>query len=204
MQVLEKLCNNLPLWAVVFLSHCSVNQLQHILVEMIDELPEVSVMCLWSKTLPANPFNLISLVNPFVVQHLVLGKNISVLGEEVLSLFINSPVHDIYECRSSLHVLKIDVPQDSGVDDDMIFDIVIRHVDAAIPDLSLCHCHPVVVHLLLGELVVLVEGLGEINQSNCDQIIKQSTGYESHKNYDDDAKTLFVGYLVVFRAQRNF
>ena len=41
----------------------------------------------------------------------------------------------------------------------MVLDIVIRHRDAAVPDLPLRHGHPVVVHLLLGELVVLVESL---------------------------------------------
>ena len=61
-------------------------------------------------------------------------------------------VHDVNEGRGPLQVLEVDVPEDPGVDDDMVLDIVIRHVDAAIPDLPLCHRHSVIVHFFLSEL----------------------------------------------------
>ena len=51
-----------------------------------------------------------------------------------------------------LQVLHVDVLKDPGVDDDMILYVIIRHGDAAVPDLPLSHRHPVVVHLLLIEL----------------------------------------------------
>ena len=51
-------------------------------------------------------------------------------------------VHDVNEGRGPLQVLEVDVPEDPGVDDDMVLDVVIRHCDASIPDLSLCHSHP--------------------------------------------------------------
>ena len=65
-----------------------------------------------------------------------------VICEEVLSLLIQVPVHDVNEGGGSLQVLEVDVPQDPGVDDDMVLDIVIRHCDASVPDLPLCHSHP--------------------------------------------------------------
>ena len=64
-----------------------------------------------------------------------------VICEEVLSLLVQMSVHDVNEGRGPLQVLEIDVPEDPGVDDNMVLDIVIRHCDASIPDLSLCHSH---------------------------------------------------------------
>ena len=102
-----------------------------------------------------------------------------VICEEVLGLLVQMSVHDVNEGRGPLQVLEIDVPEDPGVDDNMVLDIVIRHCDASIPDLSLCHSHsdiwqihhlyycsisknlnwPVVVHFLLSKLVILVQSL---------------------------------------------
>ena len=65
-----------------------------------------------------------------------------VICEEVLSLLIQVPVHDVNEGGGSLQVLEVDVPQDPGVDDDMVLDVVIRHCDASVPDLPLSHSHP--------------------------------------------------------------
>ena len=65
-----------------------------------------------------------------------------VICEEVLSLLIQVPVHDVNEGGGSLQVLEVDVPQDPGVDNDMVLDVVIRHSDASVPDLPLCHSHP--------------------------------------------------------------
>ena len=101
----------------------------------------------------------VPLVDPLVVQHLVLGQHVPVVGEEVLGLLVDVPVHDVDEGRGPLEVLEVDVPQDPGVDDHVVLHVVVRHGDAAVPHLPLGHGHPVVVHLLLGELVVLVESL---------------------------------------------
>ena len=62
--------------AVVLLPHGPVDQLERVLVEVVDELLEVGVMCLRRKALSADPLNLISLVNAFVVKHLVLGQHV--------------------------------------------------------------------------------------------------------------------------------
>ena len=40
-----------------------------------------------------------------------------------------------------------DRPEDPCVDDDVVLYVVIGHGDASIPHLSLCHGHPVVMHL---------------------------------------------------------
>ena len=43
-------------------------------------------------------------------------------------------------------------PKLPGVDDHVVLHVVVRHGDAAVPDLPLSDRHPVVVHLLLIEL----------------------------------------------------
>ena len=55
-------------------------------------------------------------------------------------------VHDINKGRGPLEVLEVDVPEDPGVDDHMVLDIVIWHCDTAIPDFPLCHSHPDIGH----------------------------------------------------------
>ena len=119
---------------------------------MVDELLQVRVMGLRRQALASNPLDLVPLVGALVVGHLELGQEVPVLGEEVLSLLVHVPVHDVDEGRGSLEVLEVDVLQDPGVDDDVILDVVIRHVDASIPDFPLCHRHSVIVHFFLGEL----------------------------------------------------
>ena len=84
-----------------------------------------------------------------------------VICEEVLGLLVQMCVHDVNEGGGPLQVLEVDVPEDPGVDDDMIFDIVIRHGDTAIPHFSLCDSHPVIVHLLFSELIILVQSLSK-------------------------------------------
>ena len=74
--MLQQLCDNLALGTVVLLPHGPVDQLERVLVEVVDELLEVCVMCLRRQTLSPNPLNLVSLVNAFVVQHLVLGQHV--------------------------------------------------------------------------------------------------------------------------------
>ena len=51
-------------------------------------------------------------------------------------------IHDVNKGRGPLEILEVDVPEDPGVDDHMVLDVVIWHCDAAIPDLPLCHSHP--------------------------------------------------------------
>ena len=77
---------------------------------------------------------------------------------------VNFSIHDVNKCRSSLEILKVDVVEDPGVDDHVVLDVVVRHRDAAVAHLPLGHGHPVVVHLLLRELVVGVQGLGRLSQ----------------------------------------
>ncbi len=38
---------------------------------------QISVVCLWRQTLPPDPLDLVPLVDPLVVQHLVLGEDVS-------------------------------------------------------------------------------------------------------------------------------
>ena len=58
---------------------------------------EICIVCLWSQTLPSDPFNLIPmrrslidtylhtpLVDPLVIDHLVLGQDVPVVAQEVL------------------------------------------------------------------------------------------------------------------------
>ena len=56
--------------------------------------------------------------------------------------------------------MDVDVLEDAGVDDDVVLDV--GDGEAAIDNLPLRHGHPVVVHLLLRELLVGVQGLGKI------------------------------------------
>ena len=73
-------------------------------------------------------------------------KFVPVICEEVLGLLVQMSVHDVNEGRGPLQILEVDVPEDPGVDDHMVLDIVIRHRDAAVPDLPLCHSHPAIGH----------------------------------------------------------
>ena len=104
------------------------------------------------------------LVDPLVVQHLVLRQDVSVIAEELLCLLVDVAVHDVDEGRGTLQVLQVDVVEDPGVDDHVVLDVVVRHRDAAVAHLPLGHGHPVVVHLLLRELVVGVQSLGRFSQ----------------------------------------
>merc|ERR1719370_1635841 len=45
------------------------------------------------------------------------------------------------------------------IDDHMIFNIIIWHGDAAILNFSFGYSHPVIVHLFLGEFVILIQCL---------------------------------------------
>ena len=113
-------------------------------------------MCLWSQTLATNPLDLIPqekipqkyptfkissipLVDSLVRDHLVLGKDIPVVAQEILGLLscqismedilnkikridlsqtmqerqsnrVQMSIHDVDEGRGSLQVLKVDVP----------------------------------------------------------------------------------------------
>ena len=69
--------------------------------------------------------------------------------------------------------------QDSCVDDNMILHIL--HRQAAIDDFPLSNCHPVVMHLLQGELVIGMQGLGRLSQHQLQ--LTQSTPPDTYLHY---------------------
>ena len=99
----------------------------------------------------------VSLIDSFVVEHLFPRLYVSIGLQQLLRLLVNISVLDVDERRGPLEVLQVDVLDDPGVDDNMVSDVVDRQT--AVNDLPLGDGHPVVVHLLVGELVIHVQGL---------------------------------------------
>ena len=129
---------------------------------MVDEIIEIILVSIRRQSLSANPLNLVPLVNPLGVDHLLPGPVVPVVGQQGLGLLVHVPVLDVDEGGGSLQVLEVDVVEDPGVDDDVVLHVV--HRETAVDDLPLGDGHPVVVHLGLGELLVHKQRLGSFPQ----------------------------------------
>ena len=81
----------------IFFLHSSVNHLDNILVEMVDEVSEVGLVGVWTETLPTHPVHGVALTDPATPLQSGHGQRVPDVGEEAARLLVHLVVHQVYE-----------------------------------------------------------------------------------------------------------